>query len=147
MKLENVNVDLMQVFRIIDNVVIMINADVTARLIDKAICNKEFIWNPSNCKCECDVGEYLDYENCTCRKQLVNKLVEECTEIVEEVKLAKRALVEHENVCKSSCGIYVVLFNNFYNQQWNWHLLYLFHCYLEKDVTLVKFGVSTQTTI
>ena len=40
-------------------------------LIDKGACNKGFIWNPSNCKCEydkaCDVGEYLDYENCKCR--------------------------------------------------------------------------------
>ena len=36
----------------------------------------------------CDVGEYLDYENCKCRKNLVNKLVEECTENVEEVKNA-----------------------------------------------------------
>ena len=37
----------------------------------------------------CDVSEYLDYENCKCRKKLVDKLVEECTENVEEVKLAK----------------------------------------------------------
>ena len=31
-------------------------------LIDKGVCNKEFIWNPSNCECEYDksrdVGEY-----------------------------------------------------------------------------------------
>ena len=28
----------------------------------------KFIWNPSKCDCECDktcnIGEYLDYENC-----------------------------------------------------------------------------------
>ena len=45
------------------------------------MCDKGSIWNPSNCKCECDkscdVGEYLDYENCKCRKKLVDKLVEE----------------------------------------------------------------------
>ena len=33
-------------------------------LIDKGICDKGFIWNPSNCKCECDkscdIAEYLD---------------------------------------------------------------------------------------
>ena len=37
-------------------------------LIDKGVCEKGFIWNPSNCECECDkscdVGKYLDYENC-----------------------------------------------------------------------------------
>ena len=36
-------------------------------MIDKGICDKGFIWNPSNCKCECDkscnVAEYLDYES------------------------------------------------------------------------------------
>ena len=58
-------------------------------LIDKGVCNKGSIWNPSNCECECDkscdVGEYLDYENCKCRKKLVDKLVEECTENIEEI--------------------------------------------------------------
>ena len=42
-------------------------------LIGKRICDTGFIWNPSNCECEydkpCDVGEYLDYENCKCRKK------------------------------------------------------------------------------
>ena len=37
-------------------------------LTGREICNKGFIWNPTNwdCKCDksCDVGEYLDYENC-----------------------------------------------------------------------------------
>ena len=41
-------------------------------LIDKGVCDKGFIWNPSNYECECDkncdIGEYLDYENCKCRK-------------------------------------------------------------------------------
>ena len=46
----------------------------------------------------CEVGEYLDYENCKCRKKLVDKLVDECTRTVEEVKLAKITLPENENV-------------------------------------------------
>ena len=41
-------------------------------LIDKGVCDKGYIWNPSNyeCQCEksCDVGEFLDDENCKCRK-------------------------------------------------------------------------------
>ena len=46
-------------------------------VIDKGVCDERFIWNPSNCKCECDkscdVGEYLDYENCKSRKNwLIN---------------------------------------------------------------------------
>ena len=62
-------------------------------LIDKEVCDKESIWNPSNCeyKCDkpCDVGEYLDYENCNFRKQLVDKLIDECTENIDEAKIAE----------------------------------------------------------
>ena len=50
-------------------------------LMDKGICDKGFIWNLSNCECECDkscnVGEYLDDENCKCRKKFIDKLTEE----------------------------------------------------------------------
>ena len=67
-------------------------------LIDKGVCDKGFIWNPSNCECECDkacdVGEYLDYENCKCRKKLVDKLVAECTENIDEVKIAEITSME-----------------------------------------------------
>ena len=70
-------------------------------LIDEGVCNKGFIWNPSNCECQsdkaCDVGEYLDYDNCKCRKKLVDKLVDECGETVEEVKLAKITFAKNEN--------------------------------------------------
>ena len=76
-------------------------------LIDKGICDKGFIWNLSNCECACDktcdIGEYLDYENCQCRKKLVGKLIDESTETIEEVKLTKITPEnENENKC-SSC--------------------------------------------
>ena len=66
------------------------------------MCDKAFIWNPSNCECEChkscDISEYLGYENCKCRKKLVDKLVEKCTEINEITQTEN----EHKNKC-SSC--------------------------------------------
>ena len=84
-------------------------------LIDKGVCDKGYICNPSNCKCECDkscdFGEYLDYKNCKCRKELANKLVEECTENIDEVKIANKT--EHKNKC-SSCLLYIVLFSIFF---------------------------------
>ena len=40
----------------------------------------------------CDVCEYLDHKNCKCRKTLVDKLTDVCTETLEEVKLAKITL-------------------------------------------------------
>ena len=82
-------------------------------LIDKGRCDKEFIWNPSNCECEwdkpCDVGECLDYENCKCRKKLVDKLVEKCSENIDENEIIYNGtLNNYENVC-NSCTIYIVL--------------------------------------
>ena len=84
-------------------------------LIDKGVHNVEFIWNPSNCECACykarNIGEYLDHENCKCRKKLVHKLVDECTKTVEEVKLAKITLAKNENSYKCTfCTVYTVLF-------------------------------------
>ena len=44
------------------------------------------------------------------QKKLVDKLVDECTETNEEVKLAKVTLAENENNYKcSSCTVYIVL--------------------------------------
>ena len=82
-------------------------------LIDKGVFDKEYAWNPSNCDCEydksCDFGEYLDYENCKCRKRLVDKLVEECNENIDETKLAEIALFEHKNEGKCYYKVLIVL--------------------------------------
>ena len=119
-------------------------------LIDKGVCDKGFIWNPSNCECKwdksCDVSEYLDYENCKCRKKIVNKLIKECTENVEEVKIT---LAEDKNKHKSSsCTLYIVLILVIFTANvgiGNYFLCFYF--YLKKDVIRVKFGTRTQTTI
>ena len=47
--------------------------------------------NPSTCSCECDkyceIGQYLDYKSCMCRKKIVNNLIEQCNSIVDiEIK-------------------------------------------------------------
>ena len=79
-------------------------------LINKVVCDKGYIWNPSNCEFDkrCDVGEYLDYRNCKCRKKLVDKLTEEYIENIDEVKIASEN--EHNNKC-SSCTQHIVLFS------------------------------------
>ena len=89
-------------------------------LIVKGVCDKGFIWHPSNCECQCDktcdIGEYLDYEHCKCRKKLVDKLVDECTGTIEEVKLAKTTLAENENSYKcSSCTVQLIKNNVAFN--------------------------------
>ena len=44
------------------------------------------------CECDksCNIGEYLDYSSCKCRKKLVDPLVEECTENINETELVKK---------------------------------------------------------
>ena len=132
-------------------------------MIKEYVCDKGSTWNPSNCECECDkscdIGEYLDYENCKCKKKLADKLVEKCTETVEEVKLAKITSMElhstglhsakNENKNKySSCMLCIVLFSILFtiNVGIGTYFVY-FHWYLKKDVTRVKFRTRTQTKI
>ena len=84
-------------------------------LIDKDVWDKGYAWNPSNCECEfdksCDVGEYLDYENCKCRKRLIDKLVNECDKNTKETSLVK----VNSTKCKhKSCISYIVLFSIFF---------------------------------
>ena len=84
----------------------------------------------------CDVGEYLDYENCKCRKKLVAILIQECT--VEEVKLAKITHAENENSYKcSACTVYTVLFWIFFTVSVGRIDAYFvhFHGYLKKMFT------------
>ena len=114
------------------------------------MCDKGSFWHPSNCECgcdnSCDIGEYLDYKNCMCRKKLVDKLVAEGTENIDEVKIAE--ITSTENVCVCSYTICVILtvialatsigigayFAYFFYSPW---------C-LKKDVTRIKFGTRTQ---
>ena len=123
-------------------------------LIDKGMCDKGFMQNPSICECECDkacnVGEYLDHENCKCRKKLVAPLIEECTETVEEVKLAKITLAENENSYKcSSCTVYIVLVIVVFTIStgisshfgyYNWSLF-------KNNVSHIKFGTRSHPMI
>ena len=82
-------------------------------LIDKGRWDKGFIWNSSICECECDkscdIGQYLDYKNCTCRKELISKLVQECSEDIDGNDMIYNAtLNDHRRVC-NTCAIYIVL--------------------------------------
>ena len=113
------------------------------------MCNKGFIWNPSNCECEwdksCDIGEYLDYSYCKCKKKLFDKPVEECTENIEEVKITNKN--EYEIKC-NSCIVYTVLFSIFFIINIGIGIYFVYsHWYLKKDIPHVKFNTCTQTTI
>ena len=83
-------------------------------LVNKMVCNKGYIWNRSNCACECDkscgIGQYLDYQNCVSTNSVVDKLVEECTNVIDGDTIYNKTLtVTSSNDC-SSCTPYIMLF-------------------------------------
>ena len=54
-------------------------------------CTKRYTWNPSTCKCQCDMwckpGQYLDHKNCICKNKLIGRVIEECTSVINETKI------------------------------------------------------------
>ena len=124
-------------------------------LIAKGICDKGFIWNPSNCECECDksydVGEYLDYKNCKCRKRIIDKLVEECSKNINEnetidiiplnaILLNAIPLNVYKKVC-NSCMVYIVLFLIFLITS-NCCVFIYSYWYLKTDDISTKFSAG-----
>ena len=90
-------------------------------LIDKGRCDKGFIWNPSNCECGCDkscgIGEYLDHKNFNCRKKIIDKLVEECSENIDGNEMLYNETLDiipsSDNKTSDSCVVYMILFSVF----------------------------------
>ena len=102
------------------------------------MCDKGFIWNPSNCECKrdksCDISEYLDYLNCKCRKKLVDKLVEECTENIKETKLVEKTTAKNENKHKCSpCTVYIVLFSIFFTISIGIATYFVYYKYMSRN--------------
>ena len=78
------------------------------------MCDRVYIWDPSTCACKCDklcdIGQYLDYKNCVCRKSLVDKLVEECINVIDGDTMYNETLtVASSNDC-ASLTPYILLF-------------------------------------
>ena len=107
------------------------------------VCDKGYIWNSSNCACECNkscgVGQYLDYKSCVCRNSLVDKLVEECTNVIDGNTIYNKTLtVSSSNDC-ASCTPYIILFAVFLSM-----IVIIigafvyFHCYRNKQLDLKK---------
>ena len=96
----------------------------------------------------CDVGEYLDYKNCKCREKIVDKLLEECSENINENEMIYNGtLNDYKKMC-SSCTLYIVSFAIFLIISTIISSVFIyFHWYFKKDNIYVKFNTNTQRTI
>ena len=121
-------------------------------LIDKGMCDKRFIWNPSNCECKCDklcdIGEYLEYKNCKCKQKIIDKLIEECSENIDDNEmlynetLSAIPLNVYKKVCNSYM-VYIVLFLVFLiTSIYICSVFIYFHWYLKKDNINTNFNVG-----
>ena len=85
------------------------------------------------------------------QKRLIDKLVDECTETVEEVKPAIITLAENENSYNcSSCTVYTVLFWIFFTFNVGGigaGFFFNFYWYLKKDALHIDFNTYKEITI
>ena len=77
------------------------------------------------------IGEYLDYKNCVCKNSIVDKLVEEYTNVIDGGKFYNKALsVTPSNIILSddcaSCTLCCIICSIFNNKRNNWWCFCLF---------------------
>ena len=64
------------------------SCDCNEDFVDKMVCEKGYMWNPSTCACECDMwykpGQYLDYKNCVWKNKLIGKVSSLCASFINE---------------------------------------------------------------
>ena len=102
------------------------------------MCDNRFFWNPSSCEYECDkscdIGEYLDYKNCKCKKKLIDPLIEECTEIINETKIINKNKNENDNKHKYSFFVvYIVLFSIIFTINIGIGIYFVYHKYVNRN--------------
>ena len=79
----------------------------------------------------------MDYKNFTCRQRLVDKLVEECSENIDEQELHSNKMVynstlnDYEKIC-SPCTVYTVLLAIFCHSS----VFILFSLVLKKKISI-----------
>ena len=72
-------------------------------------CDKGYTWNPSTCECQCEMwckpGQYLDHKNCICKNKLIDRIIEECTSVINETMINNK-----DNIPNDNNHTYLILF-------------------------------------
>ena len=65
---------------------------------------------------------------------MVNKLIDDCNETIDEVKLTKITFAENENSCKcNTCILYIVLFSIFFSVNVGIATYFVYYKYLNHN--------------
>ena len=77
-------------------------------------CAKEYTWNPSTCECPCEKwckpGQYLDHKNCVCKNKLIGRVIEECTNVINETMMNNKDNIDNDNTTQNVfMGLFSVL--------------------------------------
>ena len=159
MKLAGANANLVQAFVIINKDGMKINADVNAKnWLTKGYVIKDLIGILAIVNGSVINHVMLEniFKNCKCRKRLVDKLVDECSENSDEMELHQNKMIynstlnDYEKICssceRSSCTIYIVIFVIFFIISvsissvfiyFHWHLKK--YIYIEKTISWILF--------
>ena len=93
----------------------------------------------SECDKSCDIGEYLDYKNCNCRKKVIDKLVEECSEDIDGNEMLYNETLDiissSDNKTFDSCVVYIILFSVFLITNISMAIYVYFFLYLKNKST------------
>ena len=136
------------------------------------VWNNKQRWNKDKCRCECkelidkevvikdlfrilvivsvNVIKRVKLEYIQTMKIVIALLIDECTENVEEVKIAKIILAENENNHKcNSCTAYIVLMIVVFTicTGISTYFVYYNRSLVKNNVLHIKFGTRTQTTL
>ena len=83
--------------------------------LNSSVCNNKQIWNTwntSTCECQCDSwckpGQYLDHKNCICKNNLIGRVIEECTSIINETMINNMDNIDNNNTITN---IFIGLFS------------------------------------
>ena len=77
-------------------------------------CDKGYTWNPSTCECQCDTwckpGQYLDHKNCICKNKLIDRVIAECTSVINETMIYNKDNIDNNNtITNIFIGLFSVL--------------------------------------
>ena len=99
--------------------------------------------NPSKCSCEydkyCEIGQYLNHENCVYRKKVTNHLIEQCNSTVD-IEIKNNTLSEKNN---SNDNTYLILFIVFLELFVVFLIGFIYYCWRRNaDKKIKRFHLS-----